>query len=763
MHLKKLKKLAIPPFPLSSLRNSTSINFFYLVFTFFLLNTTSLLCVQAQNHPNGLDFIGPDGLTYPDFTKAGIPGGIPNVQNIVATVERNSGDDRRAFMTAIQEAVNAGGGVVYVPNGTYNLYDHVPINHSNIVIRGESKEGVIINLHNNTTDDGAAFFFKGEFSYQSTSLRYDVEKGETRVYPQNIGLFQHTNYAFLRRERPPDFHSGMYGVRHGVFALQMIKITAKANEYLDFDMPAREDFKQSQGSKIYKLDAITRVGLENVTIYHPNEINSGKRSNGVSFFHAAEFWVKNCAFYDITNHYIDFHLVKNGEIRDCYFQGSPRRAQGGGNGYIGFWYANDCLMENVRSKNTRHIAFQIYASGNVIRKSHFEDAVDLNFHNLYPGHNLFEQNYMNDFTELSVRTGLSWGVYTTPTTSGQHSPVGSGNVVYNNYFETREFGGGLHLGGVEKDFKYVYNLMEFKGNGWYNKPYGNRLEPGIAFGNESRNTIVKGNVFSLPPDGIKDTWAVARMSTHNSSTYDEYIVEDNKFYGFRSDREVKESPSVFRNNEFLPETNNPPRPVPPVESIYEWQLDQIGGSTFPVELVDFGLNLEDIEIELKWETSQEINFSHFAIERSTDRNIFQKIATVDAVGATDGSSQYAYRDADLLRNQSYYYRLKMVDLDGSFEYSQVLEGRLENTSGFEMELYPNPAQEQLTVKLRLLEAMPFHIRMSDSRGQEVYFETFEAEEGLLLKELNIGYLSPGIYHLSVVGDYELLGRSFLKF
>jgi len=756
MYFKHFEKLAFP------LLSRFSLSLTVLSFSVILL-TSSLSFVYGQNHPNGMDFIGPDGLTYPDFTRAGIPGGIPNVQNIVATVERNSGNDRQAFINAVQTAANAGGGVVFVPNGTYNLSDHVMITSSNIVIRGESRQGVTINLNNNTANDGAAFFFKGNFGYQSTRITQDLRRGGLKVHVQDINMFNGTDFAFIRRERIPDYQQGKNGQNPNVYALQVVKILSRGPDYLEFDMPAREDYLTDQGSKVYRLDPIVGNGVENLSIYHPQEINSGKRSNGISFYFTFEFWAKNVAFYNITNHYIDYNLAKNGEIRDCYFEGSPRREEGGGNAYVGFWHAWDCLMENVRAKHTRHIAFQIFASGNVIRKSHFENAGDLNYHNLFPGHNLFEMNYLNDFNTTGDRTVVSWGVVTTPTTSGQHTPVGSGIVIYNNHFDTKEFGGGLFLGGLEKDMTYVYNLLEFKGDGWYDREYGNRSEPGIVFGNESRNTLIKGNVISLVPGGNSNTWAVAKMNTYNSSSYNEYKMVDNKFHGFRSDRQVKDYPSEFTNNQFLPETYTPVAPTPPVPSLYEWQLQEVGGgTTLPVEFADFRLIPNNLSMDLKWETQSEINTSHFVVERSVDGRMFIPLGNVSSSGIENSSANYSFNDAEISRNQTYYYRLRIVDLDGSFEFSRILEGKLENSFGIEMNLYPNPVESQLKLGVRLLEPMPYQVRVIDARGSEIFYQEYEGPEGSHLHELAFENLPSGIYHVTIVGNYEMLSASFVK-
>jgi hypothetical protein len=84
----------------------------------------------------GLDARGPDGFIYPDWRKVGIPGGIPNEQKVVATIPPTVPDFAGALESAVKEAAAAGGGVIQLESGDYQLKRPVVIRANNIVLRG---------------------------------------------------------------------------------------------------------------------------------------------------------------------------------------------------------------------------------------------------------------------------------------------------------------------------------------------------------------------------------------------------------------------------------------------------------------------------------------------------------------------------------------------------------------------------------------------------------------------------------------------------
>lgn len=91
--------------------------------------------------------------------------------------------------------------------------------------------------------------------------------------------------------------------------------------------------------------------------------------------------------------------------------------------------------------------------------------------------------------------------------------------------------------------------------------------------------------------------------------------------------------------------------------------------SLPVELLAFAVEKSSQKALLKWSTASEKNFSHFSVEKSADGINFTRIGTVNARGSSSAPASYEFHDYDF--NRTSYYRLKMVDIDGTHEYSQI--------------------------------------------------------------------------------------------
>lgn len=115
----------------------------------------------------------------------------------------------------------------------------------------------------------------------------------------------------------------------------------------------------------------------------------------------------------------------------------------------------------------------------------------------------------------------------------------------------------------------------------------------------------------------------------------------------------------------------------------------------PVTLIRFAARESEQSLALTWKTSEELNFDYFQLERTLDpRDDFKSVATLKSETGSKGS-EYSYQDRTALPNRYYYYRLKMVDLDGSFAYSKVVSARwnlAENRI-----VFPNPARSTLSL------------------------------------------------------------------
>ncbi|MEM9990659.1 MAG: T9SS type A sorting domain-containing protein [Bacteroidota bacterium] len=173
-------------------------------------------------------------------------------------------------------------------------------------------------------------------------------------------------------------------------------------------------------------------------------------------------------------------------------------------------------------------------------------------------------------------------------------------------------------------------------------------------------------------------------------------------------------------------------------------------SDVPVDLVSFDANASNNAIFLDWNSASEINTDRFEIGRSTNGVDFDKIASVAAAGNSLTALNYDYKDANVKANTTYYYQLKMVDLDGTVEYSDVRTASLDG-KGDIVSAYPNPAVESLTLTVELASDDDAQILIYDATGKVVYEQARQLEEGTNILNLDIAKLSAGIYRLVVDG------------
>jgi len=143
----------------------------------------------------------------------------------------------------------------------------------------------------------------------------------------------------------------------------------------------------------------------------------------------------------------------------------------------------------------------------------------------------------------------------------------------------------------------------------------------------------------------------------------------------------------------------------------------------PVELTSFsGIFLKD-KIILKWETATETNNAGFEIERKLLNTDFEKIGFIQGNGTTANQHQYVFEDKNVTP-RVYQYRLKQIDLDGSFEFSNVIEVDVTSPGKFSLQQnYPNPFNPSTKIKFTIQPnsdaALLTTLKVYDVLGNEV--------------------------------------------
>ena len=181
----------------------------------------------------------------------------------------------------------------------------------------------------------------------------------------------------------------------------------------------------------------------------------------------------------------------------------------------------------------------------------------------------------------------------------------------------------------------------------------------------------------------------------------------------------------------------------------------IEGITVPIRMVNFNVAKLSDAAQLNWKVdNQTVQNKSFDIERSLDGTHFDYIGTV-MVNSNVTSSTYQFYDRTIntFRNNSViYYRLKQMNKDNSYTYSEIkniklVQGQLPTT------VFPNPASDLVTVKFELSSARSLNVMITDMAGKKVKSFVYQGIEGINQMPLNIRAFSKGNYTL-VITDGE---------
>jgi hypothetical protein len=178
------------------------------------------------------------------------------------------------------------------------------------------------------------------------------------------------------------------------------------------------------------------------------------------------------------------------------------------------------------------------------------------------------------------------------------------------------------------------------------------------------------------------------------------------------------------------------------------QTDFLPPSVVPVELSSFTANSFANSVVLNWITATETNNKGFDVEKSADGKNFVKVAFLQGAGNSVKSILYNYTDQSVAAGK-YYYRLKQVDFDGSFSYSNVAEVNVAAVPGsFSLsQNYPNPFNPTTSISFTVAKNEMVTLNVFNALGQKVAsLFNAQAEAG---KTYNVSFdaskLTSGIY------------------
>lgn len=173
--------------------------------------------------------------------------------------------------------------------------------------------------------------------------------------------------------------------------------------------------------------------------------------------------------------------------------------------------------------------------------------------------------------------------------------------------------------------------------------------------------------------------------------------------------------------------------VPNTYNIYT--LGALSSGPLPVTLLTFKATAGDFRsVKLDWETTSEVNSEKFDIERSQDAKSWILLGSVVANGESSVRQSYRFADQNALSGENFY-RLKMIDKDGTFAYSRIENIKI--VGGTELVMYPNPVIDRLYFDLPKSTGIK-EVSFYNTSGSKVLMSNSVGTSGIDVRNLTSG-------------------------
>jgi hypothetical protein len=155
----------------------------------------------------------------------------------------------------------------------------------------------------------------------------------------------------------------------------------------------------------------------------------------------------------------------------------------------------------------------------------------------------------------------------------------------------------------------------------------------------------------------------------------------------------------------------------------------------------------DRDVELRWGTEEETNNVLFEIEKDRGDGKFEVVGEVAGAGTVQSFQEYVFVDRTGMGNRNAY-RIKQIDLNGNFSYSETLEVVFDYFGSDKFEAFPVPLQHKLTLLAEAKEEIPYQYRITDIYGKVFLSGTLGAYERAT--DIDVAHLTPGSYLLVIL-------------
>ena len=313
----------------------------------------------------------------------------------------------------------------------------------------------------------------------------------------------------------------------------------------------------------------------------------------------------------------------------------------------------------------------------------------------------------------SLRGNFPYGKVTSPTTTTLNGTKIGPNTSSASYTSSVIEPIDAYKGDLARTILYVATAYESSVAGWQ--------------GNSNANDVLNGTSYPA-----FDNWYLLLL------------------YGWHIQDPVS-TKEIDRNNDvYMIQGNRNPYIDHPEYVTMVWQCTGL----LPVTIIDFTAKKYNESVLLKWYATYETNFKSYEVQRSNDGILFTTIGQV----AGRNLANYSFTDNNLPGGDRFYYRIKMIDIDGKSTYCKTIS-ILMNAQITDMLVYPNPTSQKLTIQLQQALTTADELQVSDVAGRILMRQ--QLARGQKTVELNVTNLAPGRYFIRIPEGNQVINKSFV--
>lgn len=182
------------------------------------------------------------------------------------------------------------------------------------------------------------------------------------------------------------------------------------------------------------------------------------------------------------------------------------------------------------------------------------------------------------------------------------------------------------------------------------------------------------------------------------------------------------------------------------------------GAILPVNLISFDGALINKNAKLQWRTENELNNKGFELQRAYNGTDFKTIGFISSAANSSGAGSYVFNDPELAQSLNYY-RLKQIDVDGSFEYSNIV--LLKTNISSNIKVLSNPFNNFIDIQLSTAFAPSSVMQLLDANGRLVAQQILMPN--LIRQRINVrSNLAKGVYYLKVIAGKQQFVTTVVK-